>query len=266
MSKSNYILQIKTNDGFALKILSEFFSSCLHRCIFEVNNKGLCLNAIDSKEHRLLSMTLKKEKFITFYNTTNFAFDINSGNLYKIIKTIRKKDVVNLFILKDKPNKLGITISHLNESNESTSFIEISNTSASNIQIPNNIEEYRITCTGKDFQKLKSLASISNELNIKAYEYHMVFFCDGEVVSKKIRIGEEENNDAEALLEENIQTSYITTLNKIANMSSNVIIYMRRDGMINIIFDILSLGEFTIFIKSKRLINIEEEENEDDDE
>ena len=36
--------------------------------------------------------------------------------------------------------------------------------------------------------------------------------------------------------------------------------------MINIIFDILSLGEFTIFIKSKRLINIEEEENEDDDE
>ena len=94
----------------------------------------------------------------------------------------------------------------------------------------------------------------------------MVFFCDGEVVSKKIRIGEEENNDAEPLLEENIQTSYITTLNKIANMSSNVIIYMRRDGMINIIFDILSLGEFTIFIKSKRLINIEEEENEDDDE
>lgn len=264
MSKSNYLLQIRTNEGFALKILAEFFSSCLHRCIFEINNKGLCLNSVDSKEHRLLSMTLKKEKFMTFYNETNFAFDINSGHLYKIIKSIRKKDVVILFIQKDNPNKLGITIFHNNESNESTSFIEITNTSPSNIDIPDNDNEYRLTCSGKDFQKLKSLSTISSEINIKAYDYNIVFFCDGDVVSKKIRIGEDSEN-SNLLLEENIQTSYMTTLNKIANMSSNVVIYVRRDGMINIIFDILSLGEFKIFIKSKRLINIESEEENDED-
>jgi len=261
--KSNYLLQIKTNDGFALKILSEFFSSCLHRCIFEINSKGLCLNSVDSKEHRLLSMVLKQEKFIVFYNKEPFAFDINSSHLYKIIKTIRKKDVVTLFITKDKPNKLGITISHANENNESTSYIEISCTSPSNITIPENENEYRLTCSGKDFQKLKSLSSINNVMNIKAYDFHIVFFCDGEVVSKKIRIGESDGRENTHLLEENINTSYITTLNKIANMSNNVIFYIRKDGMINIVFDILSLGEFNIFIKSLRIIN---EETNDDDE
>lgn len=264
--KSKYLLQIKTNDGFALKILSEFFSSCLHRCIFEVNTKGLCLNSVDSKEHRLLSMVLRQEKFIIFYNKTPFAFDINSGHLYKIIKTIRKKDVVTLFILKDKPNKLGLTIAHANESNESTSFIEISNTSPSNISIPENKDEYRLTCTGKDFQKLKSLSSISNVLNIKAYDYHVIFYCDGEVVSKKIRIGENESKESAHLIEENIQTTYITTLNKIANMSNNVILYLRKDGMVNIVFDILSLGEFNIFIKSHRIIEEESKTNEEEEE
>jgi len=266
--KSKYLLQLKTTDGFALKILSEFFSSCLHRCIFEINSKGLCLNSVDSKEHRLLSMVLRQEKFIIFYNKNPFAFDINSGHLYKIIKTIKKKDNVMLFVLKDKPNKLGITISsssNSDESNESTSFIEISNSSPSNIMIPENKDEYRLTCTGKDFQKLKSLASISNVMNIKAYDYNIVFYCDGEVVSKKIRIGESDSKESPPLLEENIQTSYITSLNKIANMSSNVIIYIRKDGMINIVFDILSLGEFNIFIKSHRVIEEENNENEEED-
>jgi proliferating cell nuclear antigen PCNA len=264
--KSNYILQIKTNDGFALKILSEFFSSCLHRCIFEINDQGLCLNSVDSKEHRLLSMTLKKEKFILFYKTKNFAFDINSNHLYKIIKTIRKKDVVTLFILKDKPNKLGLTISHANESNESTSFIEISITSPSNISIPENNDSYHLTCSGKDFQKLKSLSSISNTLNIKAYPFYIVFYCDGEVVSKKIKIGENDSADDKLLIEENIQTSYITTLNKIANMSNNVIFYIRNDGMINIVFDIMSMGEFNIFIKTHRTIEEELNTNQEEEE
>jgi DNA polymerase III sliding clamp (beta) subunit (PCNA family) len=208
-------------------------------------------------------MVLKQEKFIVFYNKEPFAFDINSSHLYKIIKTIRKKDVVTLFITKDKPNKLGITISHANENNESTSYIEISCTSPSNITIPENENEYRLTCSGKDFQKLKSLSSINNVMNIKAYDFHIVFFCDGEVVSKKIRIGESDGRENTHLLEENINTSYITTLNKIANMSNNVIFYIRKDGMINIVFDILSLGEFNIFIKSLRIIN---EETNDDDE
>jgi len=209
-------------------------------------------------------MVLKKEKFLIFHNDKNFAFDINSGHLYKIIKTIRKKDVVTLFIVKDKPNKLGITIAHANESNESTSFIEISQTSPSNISVPENEDEHRLTCSGKDFQKLKSLSSISTTMNIKSYPYHLVFFCDGEVISKKIRVGED-TTDNELILEENVQTSYITTLNKIANMSSNVIIYIRRDGMINIVFDILTLGEFNIFIKSHRVIQNETEETEEEE-
>jgi hypothetical protein len=48
-------------------------------------------------------------------------------------------------------------------------------------------------------------------------------------------------------------------------MSNNVIFYIRNDGMINIVFDIMSMGEFNIFIKTHRIIEEESNAQEEDE-
>jgi proliferating cell nuclear antigen PCNA len=273
MSK-NTLFSLKSRDAFVFKIFSEFFSSCMMRCQFNVDKNGLTLISTDNKKHRLFCLKMPRMKFRKFDFDKPFSFDVNSGLFHRIMKTIRKKDCLSMFITTKEPNELHISISPGTETIDSASKIKINYIHPSELEIMDYSEKSYISCSGKDFQKIKNLSNIGKKTKVLLKNKEIVFDCDGgDVISRAITIGEEEREDDEKesfseQCEVTINTSYLSSLNKISSISSNVLIYIAENCPVKITFDIPSIGDFSIFIKTEDIINKEDSadhNNMDDD-
>lgn len=261
MSKQNYLFYLKSRDGFVFKIFSEFFASCMMRCAFTVDKNGLSLLSTDNKKHRLFSIKMPLLKFRKFDFVKPFSFDVNSNHLHKIMKTIRKKDSLTLYITEDQPHELKISVSQGAENIESTSTIRIMLVHPSDIEILDYSDKSYVNCTGKDFQKIKNLSNIGKKTNVILKNKEVIFDCDGgDVISKSIKIGEdvETKEDSNDNLTVGVNTMYISSLSKIASISSNVLIYVCENSPIKITFDIPTIGDFNIFIKTNKIIDEED--------
>jgi proliferating cell nuclear antigen PCNA len=261
MSKQNYLFYLKSRDGFVFKIFSEFFASCMMRCAFTVDKNGLSLLSTDNKKHRLFSIKMPLLKFRKFDFVKPFSFDVNSNHLHKIMKTIRKKDSLTLYITEDQPHELKISVSQGAENIESTSTIRIMLVHPSDIEILDYSDKSYVNCTGKDFQKIKNLSNIGKKTNVILKNKEVIFDCDGgDVISKSIKIGEdvETKEDSDDNLTVGVNTMYISSLSKIASISSNVLIYVCENSPIKITFDIPTIGDFNIFIKTNKIIDEED--------
>lgn len=270
MSSKNYLFYLKSRDGFVFKILSEFFASCMMRCAFTIDKNGLSLLSTDNKKHRLFSVMMPRVKFRNFTFSKPFTFDVNSSHLHKIMKTIRKKDSLTMFIYEDAVTELNISVSQGVENIESTSTIKIQHVHPVNIDLIDYSDKSYVNCTGKDFQKIKNLSNIGKKTNITLNNKDVLFECDGsDVISKSIKIGEEdsENSTEKFIGKINVsaQTVYLSSLSKIASISSNVLIYICENSPIKITFDIPTVGDFNIFIKTDKMIDKEETPQDDDD-
>lgn len=269
MSNKNMLFYLKTRDGFVFKILSEFFSSCMMRCAFNIDKNGLSLLSTDNKNHRLFSVMMPRLKFRNFTFSKAFTFDVNSNHLHKIMKTIRKKDSLTMYITEESPHELNISVSQGLENIESTSTIRIMYVHPANIDIIDYSEKNYVNCTGKDFQKIKNLSNIGKKTNVILNKKDILFECDGsDVISKSIKIGEdnEHNNDKNnQQVKVSIQTIYISSLSKIASISSNVLIYICENSPVKITFDIPTVGDFNVFIKTEKMIEEEDKQNTEGD-
>jgi hypothetical protein len=184
------------------------------------------------------------------------------------MKTIRKKDSLTLFITEDQPHELKISVSQGTENIESTSTIRIMLVHPSDIEILDYSDKSYVNCTGKDFQKIKNLSNIGKKTDIILKNKEVVFDCDGgDVISKSIKIGEdvESKEECNESLVVSVNTTYISSLSKIASISSNVLIYICENSPIKITFDIPTIGDFNIFIKTNKLIDEEESQQNDMD-
>lgn len=258
---------LKTRDGFVFKILSEFFTSCMMRCAFTIDKNGLSLLSTDNKKHRLFSVKMPRVKFRNFTFTKPFTFDVNSSHLHKIMKTIRKKDSLTMYITEDSISELNISVSQGVENIESTSTIRIMHVHPADIDLIDYSDKSYVNCTGKDFQKIKNLSNIGKKTNIILQNKDVYFECDGsDVISKSIKIGEDSESSTELKNEKikvSVQTTYLSSLSKIASISSNVLIYICENSPIKITFDIPTVGDFNIFIKTDKMI--ESEDVQDDE-
>jgi len=270
MSTKNYMFYLKTRDGFVFKILSEFFTSCMMRCAFTIDKNGLSLLSTDNKKHRLFSVKMPRVKFRNFTFTKPFTFDVNSSHLHKIMKTIRKKDSLTMYITEDSISELNISVSQGVENIESTSTIRIMHVHPADIDLIDYSDKSYVNCTGKDFQKIKNLSNIGKKTNIILQNKDVFFECDGsDVISKSIKIGEDSESSTVFTNEKikvSAQTTYLSSLSKIASISSNVLIYICENSPIKITFDIPTVGDFNIFIKTDKMIESEEETQDENEE
>jgi hypothetical protein len=121
-----------------------------------------------------------------------------------------------------------------------------------------------IIIQSKQFQKMKNLHSISDTMTITSKLNYIKFFCDGgELYSRELVIGEENDEDNSHITDvykQTFNTQHITGLAKCAGQSSNVQVFVHEDLGLKIKMKAGSLGEITVYIKSKELIQDEEEE------
>jgi len=279
--ETNYIFRAKTKEAFVIKILSELLNHTIKFAPFRIDTDGIHLSQADLNNQQLINFSLYKENFQSYKcNTPQLNFMVNSGHLYRMLKAIKKKDNITLFIKEDDNTRLGICVETTDENNKTNTFIRISYNQPEVYRDPIGYENPTIT-SSKEFQKMKNLHNISKTMVVTSPRPGFIkFFCDGgEVFSREVTLGTDEKSDDDPSEEfeeyrQVFTTAHITQLTKCAGLtgvSGNVQIFVQHDLPLKIKMKAGNLGDLTVYIKSRERVELEqkleqEKKNSNDEE
>jgi proliferating cell nuclear antigen PCNA len=263
----NYIFKAKTKEAFVIKVLSELlYNTGLKYASFKLDSEGIHFSQADPNHQQLIIFNLNRENFNSYKCPNTLNFHVNSAHLYKMLKAIKKKDMITLYIREDNTNYLWIQVNTSDEDAGTKMHIRITYNQPEVFREPIGYENPIIT-SSKEFQKLKHLHhNISKVMAISSVKPGQIkFFCDGgEVYSRELSLGNENQEEEEVdedfeEYKQTFTTVHITGLTKCAGLgqSSNVQIFVQHDLPLKIKMKAGNLGDITVFIKSKERKELE---------
>ena len=262
-SKGNgYIFRVKSEDGLALRVLSEFFSNLLTFPPFHVNDKGIFVRAMNKQGEVLVDVQMPRSSFPVFKCAKPIYFGVNANHFYRLLRPIKKKDTVSLFIREQLPMQLGICVEQGEKSGDRvTTYIQINYIQPDDIELPEGYDDNPIIETSKRFQRLKMLHTIGPKIWATVIGGKKIrFTVNGKnLFSREVTIGDssddgedDENTPSYTLT---YATNHITQLTKCAGQSGNVQIYQHEELPLFIQMRLESLATLSVYIKSQELID-----------
>lgn len=267
----------KTGEAYQIKVLAELLTNNIKNGCFNVNDEGLNLRMSDQPRKTLVDLNLLSDNFTRykFKYDSKVCLGLNLNHFHKMLKSIKKKDSLELFINSASPNELGIKTIPKENTRITTSGIKIQKIQNVDLDLPVGYGK-PVVVPSPDFQKMcKELSSIgSSNIRILATDIYIDFYADAdEILKRKVRLGENENDDSDSDEEEvkkyyeaTFTTDQFSRISKISGLSSTMQIYPGNDNL-PLLFrsSVGSLGKISIYIKSKELLEREMEDHSDDD-
>lgn len=266
------IFKAKTKEGYLLKIIGELLQNNIKTACFEVDERGIRLRMMDHHRTILIDLELDAHSFSVYKfknkkDREKLYLGINLRHFHNMLKSIKKRDSIQIFIDDSSPTDLGIKVIPKENNRVTTSFIKIQNIQNLDIDIPEGYGKPVIVPSG-EFQKMcKGLTHISNLTHISSQGFLIRFSSDaGGVMKRSTEFGEtedsesddentEEKNDNEYA--EDFDTEQLTRITKLAGLSSTMQIYTKKDNPLLFRTTVGSLGKISIYLKSKNLQEIE---------
>lgn len=278
----SHLLKIKTKDGYIFKVLVELIQKYLKDACFVIDKKGISLTGVDTKTKKgtkLICVDLPRTNF-TKYKCEDEPFyaGLNMVHFYRILKSIKKKDTLVMYVKKDDPLKLFIQKLQAGEDEDKAMVhsINITQVRPHRRDPPNNYGD-PIIATSKEFQKLKSLNRISKTMAVTCKKGRIEFFCDKEeVYSGCVPFGDidsdDEDGESKEVVDEDDEEDYkqnfdaenIIHLVKLGGTSNNIQIYPSVDLPLRFKMNAGPLGNVDVYIKSREAIDEEQEEESND--
>lgn len=243
----------KTNEGFIIKVLSELLNNIIKAACFEISSNGIHLRMCDSNRHVLIDIELCGNKFniYTLQPDNKVMFlGINPQHLYKMLKSIKKKDALTLMIDDLQPDKLCIIV-HPKENNRvSTSNICIQMLQNVNISLPNRYSNPVNISSGDFLRALKDMNNIGNKIIVNMKRHSLNIVCTNGIFSRDVQFGELDDDTSIVYCEE-FNMDQFTRILKIAGLSKHLQIFAgSSDTPLKITSDVGNLGTLTLYIKS----------------
>lgn len=255
----SYLFQAKTNEGYVFKIITEILLLNLKSCCFTLTEEGIYLNQMDTQGRVLFNLKFLSCNFLlykfNYTQTKNIGLNLNYLN--KMLKTVKKKDKLELFIQEGNENNFGIKVTPNDNSRVTVSYITIHNLQNIDIKAP------EINCkptliSSSDFQKtMKEMYSIGNLLEIIRTNYTITFKCiSNDVYSKEITFGNirDDEGDNTILYQETFNTETFYKIMKLSGVCKNINIYTQKDFPLLFKNKLGDVGELSILIKSNNMI------------
>lgn len=256
----------KTHEGYMLKILAELLHNNIKNGCFELDRNGIRLTMMDSNRTVMIDLGLEHDKFslYKFNNKEKMHIGLNMLFFHKILKSIKKKDSVELAIYNEDPTELVITVIPRENNRSTTSSIKIQNIQNIEIDIPKNYDK-SIIINSSEFQKMfKELVHISNTTNVSCQGHMLKFACDaGGVMKRCITFGEEKDDEDDDYSDQ-FDTEQLTKIGKIAGLNEVMQIYPSEDMPLLIRSVVGNLGTISIYLKSKCHQDMDSKVQEDD--
>jgi proliferating cell nuclear antigen PCNA len=266
------LFKSKTIEAYQIKVLAELLSNNLKTGCFEVDNNGISLRMIDQNKKILIDLILLSENHskYKFKPKNKILIGLTLTHFHKMLKSIKKKDSLQLFIKSDIPNELGIRTIPKENTRITTSYVTIQNIQSLDIKLPSGYGK-PINVLSSEFQKMcKDLSSIgSNVIRVKTREFNIQFSCDADnVLKRNVTLGESKDSDSESddsddiLYDQTFNTDQFTKITKISGMSNIIQIYASPNLPLLFKSNIGTIGKLSLYIKSRELIQEENETNE----
>jgi len=273
MSSSNYIFFSKTNEGYIIKILAELLQNNIKNGCFIVSKKSIIFRMTDSNRKILIDFDLQAENFTQYKykNVSNtMSIGLNFSHFYKMVKNIKKKDSIVLFIEEDKPTELGIRVIPKEKNRVTTSFVKIQNLQSLDIELPSGYNNAIIIPSNEYIKMIKDLNNMGgNAISISSYANIIKFGClSNGVYSRDIVFGDpDEDDDEHKNVHQEFETEQLIRISKISGLSTQIQIYQSDNLPILFKSNIGNVGKISIYVKDKTLQEDNmDEENVDSDE
>ena len=254
------IFRAKSQDAYVLKILAELLSNNIKTGCFEVDSDGISLCMMDHHRRILIDLKLKAENFLIYKFTSKKMFlGINLNHWHKMLKSIKKKDSIELFIDDTSLTDLGIKVIPKENNRVTTSFVKIQSIQNLDIDIPTGYGK-PIIISSSEYQKIvKDMGNIGNTMKVISKNFSIEFSCNaGGILKRSVRFGEDTNDDEDELGEEFVQdfnTEQLCRITKLSGLSTNIQIYPGKPLLFK--SNVGSIGNISIYIKSKEQIESE---------
>lgn len=270
------IFAAKTKEGYALKVLAELLQNNIKTACFEVDEKAITLRMMDHHKTILIDLQLDSDNFsiYKFNQTEKLYLGINLTHFHKMLKSIKKRDSVELFIDDSSPTDLGIKVIPKENNRVTTSYVKIQNIQTLDIDLPDKYDKPVIVPSG-EFQKMcKGLQHISNVTHITSKGFLIRFSTDaGGVMKRSTEFGESDSSEDDRDrkeekmdYEEDFDTEQLTRITKLSGLSHIMQIYPKKDKPLLFRSQVGTLGKISIYLKSKSLQRHESEAVESDTE
>jgi proliferating cell nuclear antigen PCNA len=264
------LFKAKTKEGYILKIVSDLLQNNIKTACIKIDKNGIYLTQMDNYRTILINLKLSSENFCIykFKSEQKLILGLNLLHLYRMLKNIKKKDSVELFIDSENTSELGIKVIPKENNRVTTSFIKIQDIQLIEIDIPDGYSN-SIIVSSSEFQKMaKDICSISDKVTVIPKKFQIRFKCDDNVVLKRyIDFGECEKSDDDNneegdddvnsnsseyknLYNQNFKTETLYKICKISGLSDNLQIFTKKDLPILFKSYIGHLGKIFIYIKS----------------
>ena len=258
------LLKVQTAEGYTIKMLADLLQNNIKTACLLVSEKNIKLTMYNSIRSVCFSFTLEAENFqiYKFKSVNSLYLGLNLSHFYKMIKSIKKKDSIILFIDEDHPSDLGIKVIPKENNRITTSYIKIQNIQNLDIMLPTGYNN-PIIVQSNEFQKMcKDMTAISQTVRVTAYRYNIKFFSDaGSVYSREVSFGEmdsdsEDEDDADfEPYEDEFNMESFSKIVKLAGLGNNIQLFAKKNLPMHFKSTVGQLGKISIFVKSKNLIN-----------
>ena len=262
------LFKAQTSEGYTVKVLADLLQNNIKTACLMIDEQSCRLTMYDSHRRVCFSFKLDADNFqiYKFRPTNSLYLGLNLNHFYKMIKSIKKKDSIILFINEEHPTDLGIRVVPKENNRVTTSYIKIQNIQHLDVVVPVGYEN-PIIVPSNEYQKMcKDMNSISTSVSVTAQKYSIRFFCDaGSVYSREVSFGEmdsdsdsdEESTDVERYSEE-FNTDQLARIVKIAGLGHNIHVYVKKGLPMLFKANVGGLGKIAIYIKSKSMIAAEQ--------
>jgi DNA polymerase III sliding clamp (beta) subunit (PCNA family) len=197
---------------------------------------------------------------------SEFCLGLNLNHFHKMLKSIKKKDSLQLFIDDQMPNELGIKTIPKENTRITTSGIKIQEIQNIEIDVPQGYGK-PVIVPSAEFQKMcKDLSSIGSiNISVMARDFYIEFTANADgILKRQVRFGENEDSDDDVPEENNpVYTATFTTdqlsrISKLSGLSSTMQIFPGSERLPFLFRSpVGSLGKISIYIKSQELIEAE---------
>jgi proliferating cell nuclear antigen len=228
----------------------------------EIDETGIKIVAMDNTHIVLIHLKLEADKFEIYECEKKIYVGINMLRLHALIKTITNNDILSLYILKDDPNHLGITIDN-NEKNYKTNYkLSVLDIDVLNIQIPPVDFHTIINMPSSYLQKIiRDMHNLAEFIEFRNINDKLILSCKGDFCHQETILGAEKSQsitikknsgeEDQEIIQGIFSLKYLSIFTKCTNLSNTVEIYLKNNYPIILRYTIASLGEIKLCLSQQ---------------
>ena len=252
------ILELKTCQSDIIKILFDILKDILIDINIEFSKDKIKIDKMDNNRFILVNIELETKNFeyykCDYTEDKPLVLGINIFNLCKILKIFSNEDIMLLSVDSENTGVLEIK-SINNQKNTITKYLlDLTEINEENNKIPSTNFDTIISYNTKSFHnQLKSMASLSDKIDVKSYNKQLILSCRGFFCSQETIIGENEDGmivlkNSDNIIQCKYLSKHLTAFSKCVNLSNFCTIYLKNDFPLMIEYTIGNLGNIKIII------------------